>query len=272
MSRPRLRCGQCSHEWTPRGADMSRRCPACGIVFVEVRDRRGPSPLAQLVALAFIVVVVVVCWPSKKGQPAPDQPQQPADHNPKVAIPKETDPARIIPIASMPGEAPPTAVAPSPRIVDHSTPPATASYVTDWVRIGSIETRVTGVQVGPVPLRNRSTGANFPSALPALRIWVETRAVAGSGIGLRRWAAIDRANLSGTSGAVLQRSDIVSGYDVRGELYGTHQIVPGTEPIRDVLVFEVPAPTERAILLTLDAAHVGLSGDFRHSIPASAWK
>jgi hypothetical protein len=163
------------------------------------------------------------------------------------------------------------AIAPAPRVVDYSIPPASAVYETDWVRVGTVETRVTGVRVGLVPLRNRE-GREFTSVAPALRIWIETRAVSGSGVSLRRWGGgLDPARLSGPPGTPIRKSSVASGSDLCGELFGTHQVLPGNPPIRDVLLFEVPTGSP-LLVLTLDASHVGLTGSFVHVIRASAWK
>jgi hypothetical protein len=73
-------------------------------------------------------------------------------------------------------------------------------------------------------------------------------------------------------GKPIPRSAVVSGSEVRGELHGTRRMLPGEEPVRDVLVFQVPPATAGELTLTLDAEHVGLSGKFRHYIPPTAWK
>ena len=305
--RPLNRCQSCHYTWHPRGKNLSHVCPRCGSGAVEIAtissEVVGGGCLVILV-LALIGALLGERKP-KQDNPAPEPPTKTAKKSEKEETPhlrvrprsspfpteeevlgkpkpmpkaEKHRPEKDKPIKSVPippphelSTAPLIAVAPPPHLVDYSVPPESASYVMDWQRRGNVETRVIGVLAGRVPLCNRA-GHDFVSTDPALRIWVETRAVAGTDARLRRWGStLEPTTLS--SGAVkIARSSVVSGSDVLGELYGTRELIPGEPGIRDVLVFELPPASAKIVMLTLDGRHVGQSGEYTHLIPAVAWK
>ena len=266
------------------------RCPHCGSNNVEpVTDNPAPtgngSSAVGFVAVGVLVLLGAAIWfgvsGKDKGQPtpaeqhAPKTPQPETKHVPKAPQPETKHAPENVTPTKPPDRQTPTPdtlpIAPQPHVPDYSIPPPVAAFATAWVRVGKVETRVIGVQVGSVPLRSRD-GRYFNSGEPGLRGWIETRAVAGSGVSLRRWASgLNPAKLY-AGGSEIPKSSVVSGSDVRGELYGTHQLLPGEPPTRDVLVFDLPGPRAEGLLLTLEGGHVGQSGDFRHIIPVAAWK
>jgi hypothetical protein len=165
-----------------------------------------------------------------------------------------------------------TAVAPDPRVVDRSLPPAGSFEPTEWKRLGAIETRVAGVKLAPAPMRDRS-GREFLTPEPVLRVWVECRSVLPAKNELRRWvSALEPVRLSGPPGTAIERMKTISGADVEGELRGGHRLVPGGDPVRDVVLFNPPGPKAGDLVLTLNGAHLGESGTMMHTIRAEWWQ
>lgn len=291
--RPQNRCTDCTYTWYPRGKNRSLRCPNCGSGAVEVVTVPLALVVGTLAALGIAAMCAGLVGGNRRGPTENRAPvavagrERDADPTPAAAPARPPRagarpggdgpaPIRAEPVADERPVAPvpvpdPLPRAPSPRTVDHSVPPPGAAFRGEWQRVGVVETRVAGALVGPVPLRNRA-GLDFVSLDPALRVWVESRAVSGSGVEVRRWAStLDPAKLWLAPGKPVPRSAVASGSDVRGELYGTHRMLPGGEPVRDVLLFRVPSAGADELLLTLDGEHVGQSGRFRHYIPAAAW-
>lgn len=186
----------------------------------------------------------------------------------RAEIMKMLVPTSVTP--SVPKVQPEVVVAPSPRLIDPSIP--LSPNPTEWVRLGSIETRVIGAVVDRAPLRDKS-GNDFRSADPVLRVWIETRAVAPPKKELRRWASsLDPAKLNGPPGMPIAKSKAGSGATILGELVGGHKLIPGGEAVPDVILFVPPPPSADTIVLTLDGEHVGEAGVMRHIIGQDRWK
>jgi hypothetical protein len=164
------------------------------------------------------------------------------------------------------------AVAPEPRLIDQLKPSGAAVEPSEWKRLGAIETRVVGVKLAPAPMRDRS-GREFLTPDPVLRVWVECRAVLPPKNELRRWvSALEPVRLSGPPGTPIERMRPIPGADVDGELRGGHRLVPGGDPVRDVVIFNPPGPKAQDLVLTIDGAHLGESGTMMHTIRAEWWQ
>lgn len=63
MSRPNNRCESCGYEWSPRGHDVSSRCPSCGspkVIKIVLETTTGYSGGADFEEYAWLPIVVGV--------------------------------------------------------------------------------------------------------------------------------------------------------------------------------------------------------------------
>ncbi len=285
--RPHLRCLRCGYTWHPRGADRSRRCPGCGVVFDgEAPTEQGScAPRAigivggvGLVGCLGIGAVVVVCAgvvalvggpkqvAKEKAEPVPaaarpagDRAQagpQPPAVTPGPTAPKsEPTPAR-------------TALAPAPRRVQNRRPDG---FISEWIRRGDIETRVTGAVIAR-PILADPKGTEFAGPESVLLVWVETRSAAPSRVEVRRWvgALESAARLVGATGILAPVR--FPGSVLVGQIDRGVRLSVGGPAAEDVMAFAVPGAAAQTLSLRLAGSHVGEGGDFDHDIPPAAWK
>jgi hypothetical protein len=162
-------------------------------------------------------------------------------------------------------------VAPPPRRMDPSKPPP--GFTSDWVRIGSIRTRVIGIKLARTKLAEKN-GREFLSADPMLAIWVETESLMTAKVELHRWINPGEAfaRLMGSGGKSVPTMKFPAGVRPAGQLERGVRLIPGGPGVIDVLVFEVPEAGINSLVLELDGSHVDEVDLFIHNIPASAWK
>lgn len=60
-------------------------------------------------------------------------------------------------------------------------------------------------------------------------------------------------------------------HDPAGAVRWSKDINPGAGPVQDVLVYEVPLKVATTAFFVFDAREIGLIGEFRFKVPASAW-
>lgn len=262
-TRPHLTCAHCGHSWYPRGSNRSVKCPACGVKFTHWLDQspesntsapKKPEPLVVrvgcvLVGLGIIVAFVVLLM--SNGDKA----------NPVDTTKDNTD------LKNPPQPASDT-IAPPPRQLDARVPPS--GFTSQWVQLGAIRTRVTGVRIErPLLVEN---GHEFRSPTRCIVVWVETAGVGGTRE-VRRWLSpgLSFAALQSDPAQRLPPTKFGPGIRPAGQLEGGHKVVPGGPPVVDVLVFEGPRVPVDALFLTLEDEHVGEVGTMRHVIPSSAW-
>lgn len=299
-SRPLNRCSQCQHTWFPRGSDASRKCPACGVVFDEIRDERpryaptrptaGPKLSMGCVglglALAVVGVVVATRGPGRNDQAAaPKDKPAPSEARPDVPQPTPDKPRPDrrpgepggtppkAPAAVTPQPQPPAAVevAPPPRRVGHRLPPS--RWSSDWQRVGNVRARVYSVALDRVALVG-DRGRVSESAGPVLAVWIEVENLAAVPKRVRWWqdALSDYAELRTDRGVVLGRARFGAGVRVRDMPDQSRDVEPGEPPVAALVVFEQPPGDAGPLTLRLDAARVGESGAFTFTIPGGAWK
>lgn len=68
--RPHNECSKCGHTWYPRGADRSRRCPACGSSGVALRELAKKGGVGSFVGLALLGVAHLVLGPTPRSSTA----------------------------------------------------------------------------------------------------------------------------------------------------------------------------------------------------------
>jgi hypothetical protein len=231
-------------------------------MFGAQLGRYAAGCFIALITIGLIVGVVILAASSRTPRPtAPNN--EPAPIAPKVppseAPPRKPDPAQPDPRPA-PSTADPIALAPPPRVALPNSPPL--GFTTDWQRLGSIETRVAGVRLGPVVGTGSATG---------LTVWVETRNTGTRGRTLRRWLGLEPVAFLSAGGQPVPPV-LSPAASAPGQLSGSHILSPGGAAVLDVLAFATPAATAENLTLKLSGTHVGESGTFTHTIPASAWK
>lgn len=268
--RPLNQCLECGHTWYPRGTDLSRKCPACGVVFggeggsVARAAPRGMivSAVGAIGVFGFVAIgfCVVLC----AGAAAL------LVRKPEAAQQDRPDPAPDKPVGA-PGAGAPEArgeLAPAPRRRANEPPDGFAS---EWVRRGATETRVVGATVARPTLADLK-GGEYLAPDPVLLVWVQTRRLSGGPTEVRRWvgALNSDAKLVGATGVL----DPVRfpGAVLAGQLERAVTVSPGGPGATDVLAFRVPGAAAQTLTLVLAATHVGESGEFVHGIPAEVWK
>jgi hypothetical protein len=157
--------------------------------------------------------------------------------------------------------------APPPRRIDPSKPPP--GFTSDWVRIGSIRTRVAGIMLARTKLAEKN-GREFLSAGPMLAIWVETESLMTAKVELHRWINPGEAfaRLMGSNGKSVPPMKFSAGVRPAGQLERGTRVVPGGPGVMDVLVFEVPEEGIGSLVLELDGSHVDEGDLFIHPCPA----
>lgn len=145
-------------------------------------------------------------------------------------------------------------------------------FASKWVRHGEIQTRVVGASAFR-PILTNDNGHEFASPDHILVVWVETQSLTASNVIVRRWQnpLNDFAAVTTVGGAEIKPAKFKGGARVAGQLETGHKLVPGGPGVIDVLAFEVPDSSARALRLKLDATHVCEGEDFIHWIPYEVW-
>ncbi|QJW97038.1 hypothetical protein [Frigoriglobus tundricola] len=287
-------------------------CPYCDAGFVirpELRVRRGSvgNVVARIcIPIGYVLFVVLpltlTIWyftrraepPASRDETAaapaapagaegkPEPPSRPArpprkekapawDAEPEP-LPVDPAPAAEVELAPAPREAPEAFVAPDPRPVLWKIP--VGSYSSPWRTVGAVDIRVAGLAVTKVPVVDPNERV-AESAAPLLAVVVEVRANVTSKPrtltswthGLNHYGAIFLAN-----GQELAPAELPRGGKLNTGLAYKQPLPEDGTPVRDVLLFAVPAADAGELSLRLEAERCGEMGDVWFKVPATALK
>lgn len=182
--------------------------------------------------------------------------------------PKPSKPVVTIEVASTP----PINLAPAPRQVVW-TPPL-SGYSSEWQKTGAIDVRVAGLSIAKVPIIDAKERIE-ESERPMLVVIVEVRK---NTPGKKR--TFRPFSLYGThSGRIFDANfqellpqEIPLGKKLDAGVPRSQLLPDDGTPVRDVLLFEVPADSVGNLDLRLDSERCDESGDIWFKIPSLAWK
>lgn len=238
MSRPLNQCAECGYTWHPRGRNLSRRCPNCGVVFTSWRDdRTKPSAggWSAIAVLAFTTPFLFCCGCLALFSGIGRQPtNEVRNQNP--------------------------AVEPRPPVKEAPKLPGLG----EWVKSGDVRIVIDHAVVGsPVILTAKDGETKGPESL---MVWYAVESTTAKPFSYRRptenVVAIDDRGSAleyRTGGGVVIKDDVAFA-----------KLTPEKPQVADVMIFAPPADDADAVEITIPAVSRDQSGTFRFRI--TSWE
>lgn len=220
--------------------------------------------------------------PRKPRKPGGEGDDPTAPETPDTPEPLKLEPAKPdAPKPEGPKQEPEVAIAPEPREVFIAPAPHEVAwkvplrdYHSKWQTVGAVDVRIAGLAVAKVPLLN-GKGEAQESAAAMFVVAIEVRMnTANKTRTLQTWMRDKayHAKIFLANGKELAYGSLPVGAKFHMGLALQQPIPSDQTPVRDILVFAVPADDAGQLSLRLDAERCGESGDVWIKIPDSAWK